>query len=72
MKVKRLFKSESLALHMVVETMAGEYKKFRICPAREIGESDLEALPYWKPIGKNGQEAEPYMYKMYGLEKARG
>ena len=69
MKIKKLFRSDCFPYHMVIETLDGEYKKFYICPARKIEEKDLSPLPYWNPVGRNSEEAEWYMYKIYGLEK---
>ena len=69
MKIKKLFRSNCFPYHMVVETYQGDFKKIFICPARKIDEKDLCPLPFWQPFGKNAEEAEPYMYKMYGLEK---
>ena len=54
---------------MVLETTDGSYKKFFISPFREITEKDLTSLPHWTPQGLNAAEAEPCMYKFYGLEK---
>ena len=69
MKIKRLFRADCFSFHMVIETLDGTYKRFCICPARKIQEQDLVSLPFWNPVGKNSEEAEPYMYKIYGLEK---
>lgn len=69
MKIKKLFRSTRFPYHMVLETISGEYKKFYICPFRKITEKELEAVPFWQPVGKNAEEAEPYMYKFYGFEK---
>lgn len=69
LKIRKLFRTDCFPYHLVVETIDGEYKKFYINPARWISEKDLSPLPHWNPIGRNGREAEPYIYKMYGLEK---
>lgn len=69
MKIKKLFRFGGYVNHMVLETVDGEYKKFYISPARKIVESDLTPVPYYRAKGKNAEEAESYIYKMYGLEK---
>ena len=69
MKIKKLFLSNVFPYHMVIETADGEYKKFYILPARKIEEKDLTPLPHWNSAGRNGEEAERYIYKMYGFEK---
>lgn len=56
--------------HHVVELLDGRYMKFLISPSRKIMEEDLTALPHYIAAGKKGEEAAPYMYKLYGLEKA--
>lgn len=71
MLIKKLFKADCFFNLMVIETLNGEYKKFNICPFRKITEKDLSPLPYWNPAGQNGEEAESYMYRMYGLEKVK-
>ncbi len=71
MKIKKLFSSDIFPYHMVIETINGEYKKFYIIPARRIEEKDLTPIPYWNPTGRNGEEAEGYIYKIYGLEKIK-
>lgn len=69
MKIKKLFRSTLFPYHMVLETVDGEYKRFYICPFREITRKDLEAVPFWQPAGRNAEEADPWMYKFYGFEK---
>lgn len=69
MRIKTLFRFGPYVNYMVLETVEGEYKKFYISPARKITESDLTPVPYYQAKGKNAEEAEPYIYKMYGLEK---
>lgn len=69
MRIKKLFWFGPYVNYMVLETVEGEYKKFYISPARKITESDLTPVPYYQAKGKNAEEAEPYIYKMYGLEK---
>lgn len=71
MKIKKLFLSNVFPYHMVIETTDGEYKRFYTLPARRIEENDLTLLPYWNPAGRNGEEAERYIYKMYGFEKVK-
>ena len=71
MKIKKLFLSNVFPYHMVIETVDGEYKKFYALPARKIEEKDLMPLPHWIPAGRNGEEAEKYIYKMYGFEKIK-
>lgn len=69
MKVKKLFETEKLPYHMVVEMLGGEYKMFCIIPAREITERDLSPVKFWLPRGNQSKEAAPYIYNMYHLEK---
>lgn len=69
MKIKKLFQSDILFYYMVLETTDGQYKKFFISPFRKLSEEDLTPIPHWHPSGVNGIEADPYMYKFYGLEK---
>ena len=54
---------------MVLETVYCEYKQFYRSLARKIVKSDLTPVPYYRAKGKNADEAEAYIYKMYGLEK---
>ena len=70
MKVKRLFKSDNFPAHMVAETIDGNFVKFLAAPFREVQEKDLSPLPYYQANGKNAEEAETYMYGVYGLERA--
>ena len=69
MKVKKLYTAQKFPRYMVIETLTGEMKMFLITPVRKIEESDLIPLPNFKPVGRNGEEAQEYMYKMYGLTK---
>lgn len=69
MKVRKLYLAKCLENDMVVETENGESKKFNIAPFRNLKESDLKPVPYFKPEGENGTEAPSYMYPLYGLEK---
>lgn len=69
MKIKKLFRAGGYTNYMIMETIDGEYKKFYISPARKISEKDLTPAPYYQAKGKNAEEAESYIYKMYGLEK---
>ena len=69
MEVKKLFETENLPYHMVVEMPDSEYKMFRVIPARKITESDLLPVKFWFPRGNQGKEAAPYIYNMYHLEK---
>lgn len=69
MKVKRLYTAKIFPMHMVAETEEGILKMFQTTPIRHLKESDLMPLPYFQPIGKCGEEAPEYMYKMHGLTK---
>lgn len=69
MKVKKLFETEKLPYHMIVEMPDGKYNMFRIIPAREITESDLSPAKFWFPRGNQSKEAASYMYNIYHLEK---
>lgn len=71
MKIKKLFLSNVFPYHMIIETVEGEYKKFYTIPSRKIEKKDLTPLPHWNPSGRNGNEAEGYIYKMYGFEKVK-
>lgn len=68
MAIVKLFNAPCFAGHMVIETLQGNFKIFSIFPIRKIKETDLTIVPYWKPVGENGREAETYMYKLYGFE----
>lgn len=69
MKIRKLYAAQKFPQYMVIETMKGEMKRFQVIPVRHIKESDLMPLPHFRPVGKNGEEAQAYMYKMYGLTK---
>ena len=69
MKVRKLYNPPSAPMHLVIETVGGEFFKFNITPFRKITEKDLSPLPAFVPIGNNGTEAYAYMYRFYGLEK---
>lgn len=66
MKVKKMFTPECLPAHYVVEDENGEFGIFNIAPFRKISESDISPLAVFRPMKKD--EAQTYMYKMYGLE----
>lgn len=69
MKVKRLLQAQSLPYHMVAELIDGRFAKFSIVPAREITDKDLTIIPYYRVVGRAAEEAQEYMYQMYGLSK---
>lgn len=69
MKVKILFKSDNKPVHMVVQGVDGQFCQFLATPVRKITENDLKPLPHYIAKGKQAEEAEPYMYQIYGLEK---
>lgn len=69
LKVKKLYTAMNLPFRMVIETVDGEYKSFHIIPVRKLTEKDLAPMKYWKPQGNQSEEAEPYFYDMYNLEK---
>lgn len=69
MKIKMLYETPGMAMHMVVKTEDGRLMKFFITPARHIEEKDLSPIPFYRPQGRNAREAAPYMYSMYGFEK---
>lgn len=69
MIVKKLYKSQKYPYHMVLEKEEGKFFKFSAAPFRKITEQDLSPLPYFRPVGRDGEEAQGYMYRAYGLEK---
>lgn len=69
MKVKMLFRSENTPIHMILQGVDDNFYKFLITPARKITEQDLIPLPHYIAKGKQAEEAEPYIYQTYGLEK---
>ena len=69
MEIRKLYESGQFPYHMVVEGINGGFSKFYIIPARRITEADLSPLPFYLPKGKNGKEAAPYVYQMYGFTK---
>lgn len=69
MLIRKLFETPGSLSHMVLETTDGEFKKFFIYPFRKIEEKDLSDVPYWRPVGRNGEEAEECMYRFYGFQK---
>lgn len=69
MKIKKLYLADRFPYHTVLETLEGEFKLFRMAPARQIKESDLTPAPHYQPVGKGAEEARPMLYRMYGLEK---
>lgn len=69
MKVKKLFADSNLSNNMVVQLPDSSFARFLITPFRRLSENDLIKVPYYRAAGKNGEEAEKYMYKLYGLEK---
>lgn len=71
MKVKKMFKSSNLGMRYVVQKCDGGYASFMASPFREIREEDLKRMPFFRAIGKNAEEAEEFMYNLYGLEKER-
>lgn len=69
MKVKKLYASLNTPSHFTVEMPDGKFYKFVCTRTFSISEKDLSPLPGFVPRGNNGKEAEPYLYKLYGLEK---
>ena len=69
MIVEKLYKSQKYPYHMVLEKEKGKFFKFSAAPFRKITEQDLSPLPYFRPVGRDGEEAPGYMYRAYGLEK---
>lgn len=69
MKIKKLFKDCGIAYHHVLQLCDGSFAKFLISPYREISESDLIKIPYYRAFGAKAEEADPYIYKLYGLKK---
>lgn len=70
MKVLKLYAANCYPNRMVVKTLDGTFHSFFITPAREIGSRDLLPMPYYIPRGNNAEEAEDYVYQMYGLQRA--
>lgn len=54
---------------MVLENISGAYMSFYICPARRITEEDLTPISAWRPVGRQAEEAQDYLYSLYGFEK---
>lgn len=69
MKVKKMFKFGGIACRHVVQLTDGSYASFLMSPFRDISYSDLQKLPHYRDKGARSEEAEPYMYKLYGLQK---
>lgn len=72
MKVKKLYLADRFPYHMVLETLGGEFKMFRITPARQLREDDLKPVPHFQPVGRGREEASQMLYRMFGLEKEDG
>lgn len=70
MKVRKLFKDSGMPYEHVIQLCDGSFAKFFITPFRKISKSDLMKLPYYTARGIKGEEAEEYIYKLYGLEKS--
>lgn len=70
MKIKKLYATEKYPNVYVLEDLNGDFYKFFISPFRNVTEKDLRPVPFYRPIGNMGTEARPYIYKLYGLEKA--
>ncbi|MCC8160105.1 MAG: hypothetical protein LIO53_02095 [Oscillospiraceae bacterium] len=71
MKIKILYETPTMPNHMVLETPDGRIMGFFITPARHITEKDLHPFSGYQAKGKCAVEAQPYFYKMYGLEKTQ-
>lgn len=69
MIVKKLFASENTPWDFTVQTTDGNFYRFSAIPSRHITENDLTPLPYFRPIGRNGKEADATLYRFYGLQK---
>lgn len=71
MIVEKLYKSQKYPYHMVLEKEKEKFFKFSAAPFRKITEQDLSPLPYFRPVGRDGEKAPGYMYRAYGLEKGK-
>lgn len=69
MKIKKMFKADNLQNRYVVQKCTGEYAAFTVSPFRQVEEKELKPMPYFRAVGENAEEAEDYLYKMYGFEK---
>lgn len=69
MEIKKLFKATNYPYHYVLKTVDDQYKMFLITPFRQISEKDLKHLPAYIERGNKAEEAEAYIYKLYGLTK---
>lgn len=69
MKIKKMFKANNLPNRYVIQKCNGECASFLVSPFREIKEGDLKSMPYFTPVGNNAEEAEGYLYRLYGFEK---
>ncbi len=71
MKIKKLYNPVSMPDSMVLEDLNGNYFRFYVNMGTQypITEDALRPVPGFAPVGLNGTEAAPYMYKIMGLEK---
>lgn len=69
MKIKKMFKANNLPNRYVVQKCTGEYASFLVSPFRQVEEKELKPMPYFRAAGDNAEEAEDYLYKLYGFEK---
>lgn len=69
MEIKKLYKDCGLGNNYVAQLCDGSFARFLATPFRQINEKDFIKMPYYRAVGRRGEEAEPYIYKLYGLEK---
>ena len=69
MKIKKMFKANNLQNRYVVQKCNGEYASFSVSPFRKVKDGELKSMPYFRAIGDNAEEAEDYLYGLYGFEK---
>lgn len=68
MTITKLFLSPCTPMHYVIER-EGVFYKFVKSPYRKIEETDLSEIPFYTPIGNNGEEAPDCIYNFYGFNK---
>lgn len=68
MEIKKLYKDCGLGNNYVAQLCDGSFARFLATPFRQINEKDLIKMPYYRAVGHRGEEVEPYIYKLYGLE----
>ena len=70
MKIKRLFISKPHENWMALEAEDGAFFLFNPIPYRKLEPSDLRSAPGYIAKGLRAEEANDYILKCYGLEKA--